>query len=63
VNPLKTLSGNDRSEEPDSLYQLYTMHGLRDGKHVYAGTVTRSDRDRRRAKNRVAKKSRKRNRG
>jgi hypothetical protein len=74
VNPFKSLSGKDvslmhRDVRWDDT-KLMIEGGLqprpfpdgRNAKHVYGGTVSRSVKDRRRAKNRVARKSRQKNR-
>ena len=74
MNPLKTLSGKVKktlAPSPDEVdFQTNILGGLqprpfpdgRNAKHVYGGTVSRGVKDRRRAKNRVARKSRQKNR-
>jgi hypothetical protein len=52
--------------EPPSPYQWTILGALQPGSrvhhHVYAGTVSAAEKNRRRAKNRIAKKSRRKNR-
>jgi hypothetical protein len=56
----------EKEFEPPSPYQWTILGALQPGSrvthHVYAGTVSDAEKNRRRAKNRIAKKSRRKNR-
>lgn len=63
VRPLTEISENVIVEpvNPPSGYSLAILMALQ-GKHVYSGTVSEAEKARRRAANKVARKSRKNNR-
>lgn len=72
MNPFKTLSGKFRKKNPDSdevetsvgmLRALNTTHAGFNPKHIYSGTVSQEEIRRRRNKNKMARASRRRNRG
>jgi len=60
--PLDLLRAIAASWRGGAPFQRQILNGLQDGRHVYEGTVTAKDKAKRRAANKVARRSRRINR-